>query len=128
MISADSSVKAEGSASIQITNVWPTVIGLGEIDGLDLDDATLVYQAKVRSQDLHGTAFLEMWVHFPESGPYFTRNLDDTVSRTSDWKTMGTSFVLQPGQNPDKVTLNLAINGSGTIWVDDVRLLRRPRK
>ena len=44
----------------------------------------------------------------------------------SDWKTVQTPFIFQKGQKPDKVTLNVVINGIGTVWVDDVVLSKEP--
>jgi hypothetical protein len=37
-------------------------------------------------------------------------------------------FRFQKGQRPDKVTLNLAINGKGTVWIDDIVLSKEPLK
>ena len=39
---------------------------------------------------------------------------------------MQTPFLLQPGQKPGKVTLNLVVNGKGTVWIDDVVLSKEP--
>jgi hypothetical protein len=36
--------------------------------------------------------------------------------------------MLQKGQNPDKVTLNLIINGKGTVWIDNIVLSKEPLK
>lgn len=33
---------------------------------------------------------------------------------------------LEKGQYPDNVPLNLLVDGSGTVWIDDVRLLSAP--
>ena len=30
------------------------------------------------------------------------------------------------GENPDNVKLNLVINGKGTAWIDDIRVLKGP--
>lgn len=35
-------------------------------------------------------------------------------------------FLLQQGQKADKITLNIVINGKGTVWVDDVVLTKEP--
>jgi hypothetical protein len=43
-----------------------------------------------------------------------------------DWSTLQTPFFLQPGQSAKMVTLNIVINGKGTVWVDDVHLLKEP--
>lgn len=36
--------------------------------------------------------------------------------------------MFQKGQDADKVTLNLLINGKGTAWIDDIVLSKEPLK
>jgi hypothetical protein len=123
-IETDAEVKAEGTGSIRITTKHPTTICLGEVAGLDVENAKLIYQAKVKSE-LEGVAFLEMWAHVG-GGQYFSRGLNDPIQGTSDWTALQTPFIFQKGQNPDKIILNIVINGSGTVWVDDVVLSKAP--
>lgn len=121
-IRTDTATKAEGKASVRIETAWPTTVCLGEVAGVDIDNAQLFYRARVKAQ-LEGEAYLEMWVHLG-GGQYFSRGLNDTVKGQTDWKTIQTLFNFEKGQKPDKVTLNLVINGHGTVWVDDVVLSR----
>lgn len=123
-IQSDTKVKAEGKSSIKITTLWPTTICLGEVTGLNIEGAKLVYKARVKS-DLEGTAFLEMWAHVG-GGQYFSRGMNDVVKQKTDWKVILTPFLFQKGQKPDKVTLNLVINGKGTVWIDDIVLSKEP--
>ncbi len=125
-IQTDGQVKAEGKGSIKITTLWPTTICLGEVTGLNIEGAKLVYKAKVKS-DLEGTAYLELWAHVG-GGQYFSRGMNDVVKQKTDWKTIQTPFFFQKGQKPDKVTLNVVINGKGTLWIDDVVLAKEPIK
>ncbi len=127
-IQSDSTVKAEGKASVKITTKWPTNVCLAEVTGPDIENAMLVYKAKVKS-DLQGqgTAFLEMWAHVG-GGQYFSRGMNDVVQGKTDWKTIQTPFMFQKGQKPAKVTLNIVINGPGTVWVDDIVLSKEPLK
>ncbi len=125
-ITTDGSNSSDGKGSIRVSTQWPTVINLAEIADIDIEGAILVYQAKLRSQKLTGKAYLEMWCHFAGGGQYFSRGLKSYVTGDRDWTSLETIFFLKPGQNPTKVTLNLVINGRGTVWVDAVRLLRRP--
>jgi hypothetical protein len=37
-------------------------------------------------------------------------------------------FFLKAGQKPEKITLNLVINGTGTVWIDDIVLAKEPLK
>jgi hypothetical protein len=125
-VQADAAVKAEGKGSIKITTHWPTVVCLGEVSALNIENAKLVYSAKVKS-DLDGTAFLEMWVTVA-GGQYFSKGMNDVVSQKNDWKTIQTPFMFEKGQKPDKVTLNLVINGKGTVWIDDIVLSKESLK
>ena len=125
-IEADTTVKTEGASSLRITAQWPTTVCLGEVPGPDVESATLLYSAKVKTDLAHsGTAFLELWAHVG-GGQFFSRGMNDVVSGSSDWKTIQTPFIFQQGQRPDKVTLNLVINGIGTVWIDQVVLSREP--
>ena len=126
-VSTDTTVKQEGNGSIRISTIWPTTICLGEVQALDVENARIVYQARVKSEKLEGTAFLEIWCHVGE-GQYFSRGMKSTVTGTMDWRTLQAPFFLQPGQRAKKATLNIVINGKGTVWVDDVHLLKKPLK
>lgn len=124
----DAKVKVEGASSIRITTQWPTTVCLGEVAGLDIENAKLIYAAKVKTElEGNGTAFLELWAHLG-GGQFFSKGINDPVSGKSDWKTIQTPFMFQKGQKPDKVTLNIVINGKGTVWIDDVVLSKAPLK
>ena len=125
-IQTDSKIKTEGTGSVRITTKYPTTVCLGEVTGLDVEKAKLLYTAKVKSE-LDGVAFLEMWVHVG-GGQYFSRGMNDAITGKKDWKSIHTPFMFQKGQNPDKVTLNLVINGKGTVWIDDLVLSKVPLK
>ena len=125
-IQTDPTVKTEGKGSIKITNKWPTTVYLGEVSGLNIENTRLLYKADVKS-DLEGIAFLEMWAHLG-SNQYFSKGINDTVKGKSDWKLIKTPFIFQIGQKPDKITLNIVINGKGTVWIDNIVLSKEPLK
>ena len=112
----------DGSASVRIRTGWPTTINLDTVADIDIEAATLLYQAQVRCPELAGIAFLEMWARMPDGRAYFSRGLDGPCRNSADWKTLATRFVLGDGQNPSAVILNITIDGIGTVWVDDLRL------
>jgi hypothetical protein len=127
-IEADAKVKVEGTSSLKITAQWPTTVCLGEVAGPDIENAKLIYSAKVKTElEGNGIAFLELWAHM-DGGQFFSKGINDAVSQKSDWKTIQTPFMFQHGQKPDKITLNLVINGKGTVWIDDVVLSEEPLK
>ena len=125
-IESDTKVKVEGKSSIRISTTWPATVYLGEIVKPGIENAQLIYTAMVKSE-LDGMAYLEMWAHVG-GRQYFSRGMNDMVTGKSDWKAIRTPFTFQKGQRPDKVTLNLVINGTGTIWIDEIVLSREGLK
>jgi hypothetical protein len=122
----DTENTSDGKGSLRVVAKAPTVVRLFEISDIAVENARLTYQAKLRSRNLEGQAYLEMWCHFPGRGEFFSRGLQDIVSGTMGWMTAETPFFLKKGEKPDIVKLNLVINGKGTVWIDDVRLLKGP--
>lgn len=127
-VQIDNEVSSDGNGSLRITAMEPTVVRLFEVGDIDIENARLIYQARVRTEDVDGQVYLEMWCHFPGIGEFFSRGLQTPLTGTTDWTTEKTLFFLKKGENPDNVKLNLVINGKGTAWIDDVRLLKGPLK
>jgi hypothetical protein len=122
----DKENSSDGNGSLRITAPEPTVVRLYEINGLDVENARLIYRAKVRTEAIEGQVYLEMWCHFPGRGEFFSRSLHAPLTGTTNWTTEETPFFLKKGEKPDYIKLNLVINGKGTAWLDDVRLLKGP--
>ena len=122
----DTETTSDGNGSLRIRATGPTTVRLFEITDVTVENARLTYQAKLRSRNLQGQAYLEMWCHFPGRGEFFSRGLQNTVSGTMQWITAETPFFLRKGEKPDVIKLNLVINGRGTVWIDDVRLIKGP--
>jgi hypothetical protein len=125
-VSLDSTHSYDGNGSVRFEADRPTVIRLFEIIDVNVENARLTYQAKVRTEAFQGEAYLEMWCAFDGRGEYFARDLETPLSGSTEWSTEETYFFLQRGENPDRVRLNLVVNGTGTVWVDDIRLKQGP--
>lgn len=122
----DKDDSSDGRGSLRVNADAPETIRLFEIDDIEIENARLTYQAKLRSKNLQGQAYLEMWCHFEGRGEFFSRGFQDSVSGTMKWITAETPFFLRKGEKPDIIKLNLVVNGRGTVWIDDVRLLKGP--
>jgi hypothetical protein len=122
----DKEVSSDGKGSLKIIATEPTVVRLFELGDIDVENARLIYQAKVRTEGVEGQVFLEMWCHFPGKGEFFSRGLQTPLTGTTNWTTEEAPFFLKKGENPDNVKLNLVINGKGTAWIDDIRVLKGP--
>ncbi len=125
-VTVDTAISSDGKASLRFDSPAPRVIPLIQIGDLDIENAKLVYRAKVRSHDLQGKAFLEMWCSFAGLGDYFSKGPTSTVTGSQDWTELETAFFLKSGENPVDIKLNIVIEGKGTVWIDDVRLIKEP--
>jgi hypothetical protein len=120
----DEHISSDGNGSLRVAADGPAVVRLFETGDIDIENAALIYQARVRTEGVEGQVYLEMWCHFPGKGEFFSRGLQTPLTGTANWTTEETPFFLQKGENPDNVKLNLVINGKGTAWIDDIRLLK----
>jgi len=125
-VQIDKQISSDGNGSLRITATEPTVVRLFEVGDIDVENARLIYQAKVRTEGVKGQVYLEMWCHFPGKGEFFSRGLQTPLTGTTEWTTEETPFFLKKGENPDNVKLNLVINGEGIAWIDDIRLVKGP--
>ena len=122
----DKGITSDGSGSLKMTVEKPTTIRLYETGDVDVENVRLIYQAKVRTEDVEGQVYIEMWCNFPEHGEFFSRALQSPLSGSNDWSSMVTPFLLKEGQNPNNIKINIVIDGKGTAWIDDICLLKAP--
>ena len=125
-VSFDKQISSDGNGSIRITASKPATILLYETGDIDAENARLTYRAEIRTEDVEGKVFLEMLCQFPGRGEYFSRDLGSPLTGTNEWSTEETPFFLKQGENPDNVKLNIVIDGKGTVWIDDIHLLKGP--
>jgi hypothetical protein len=124
-IELDPAVTVDGHGSLRIKSSRTTIVRLFETGNIDIEDACLVYRAKLRTENFVGRAYLEMWCRFDDRGEFFSRDLYSPLTGNVEWSSEETIFNLKKGENPDNVKLNLVIEGKGTVWIDDIHLLER---
>jgi hypothetical protein len=127
-LTIDREISSDGRVSIKATALQSSVFRLFELNDIDVENSRLTYRARLRTEAVEGQVYLEMRLGFPGRGEYFSRSLDSALNGSVDWTTVETPFLLQKGQNPDYVKLNLVIDGRGTAWIDDASLLKGPLK
>jgi len=125
-VSIDKEISSNGKSSVKMIANSPTTFKLFETGPIDVDNARLIYKAKVRTDNVKGQAFLEMWCSFPGKGEFFSRGLQNPMSGTNGWTSVETPFFLKKGEKPDNVKLNVVVDGTGTVWIDDVKLMKGP--
>jgi hypothetical protein len=128
-VTLDKQISSDGDGSLRIESTETTHIRLFETGDIDIEDARLIYQARVRTENVEGQVYQEIRCRFSSPGfpgiaESFSKGLMNSLSGTTDWTTQETPFLLQKGENPDNVKLNLVIEGKGTVWIDDIRLVK----
>jgi len=116
----DNAVSSDGKGSLRIEAEKPVVVSLYEVTDIDVENTRLLYAAHLRTENLEGRAYLEMWLVFEDVGEFFSRGLADPLIGTVGWTRREIPFFLKTGENPDRVKLNLVVDGRGTVWIDDI--------
>jgi uncharacterized protein (TIGR03067 family) len=103
-----------------------------------VEDCLIYYRAKIKSSNLHGRAYLEMWSRMPHGGEYFSKGLPSAVLGTEDWKSVEIPFVLQKDERPDMFKLGIHIEPNAvqdqpdpsrlpeTVWIKDIEVWQAP--
>jgi PEGA domain/HEAT repeats len=101
-------------------------VRLFEIPNPGMEGCRVIYRAKMKTENLEGRAYLEMWCRMPDGGEYFSKGLQSPVTGTTDWASYETPFFLKKGQRPDLIKLNVVVEGKGALWIKDVELGNAP--
>jgi len=127
VVEFDDKVSIDGKGSLKITVQNPTTINLYETGKVEIENARLIYKAKVKTEKIEGQVYLEMWCIVKGKG-YFSRGLDKALTGSVDWTALEIPFFFKKGETPDNVKLNIVINGKGTVWIDDIHIMKGPLK
>lgn len=112
----------QGSWFIDCTEAQ--TVRLFEVADPGVEQCMLIYRAKLKTENIKGQAYLEMWCRFPGKGEYFSRGLQNPATGSNDWASYETPFFLKKGEKPDLLKLNIVIKGTGKIWIKDVEVLK----
>jgi hypothetical protein len=118
-------VTAEGDSWVVDSREGRTV-RLFEVEVPQVEQCVLTYRASLRSEDLVGRGYLEMWCRVPGRGEFFSRGLDQPIRGTTGWGSYETPFYLKRDQRADLIKLNLVAEGPGRVWIKDIELLKTP--
>jgi hypothetical protein len=104
-------------------------VQLFELHNPEVGPGAIFYHADLRTEEFDGRVYLEMWCRFPGRGEFFSRGYSDALSGTTDWRSSQDSVSPQQDEKPDLIRLNLAVEGTGRVWIRHVRLAHagRPR-
>ena len=127
---ADPTITADGIAVEEdgwvIDAQQSRTVRLFEVPAPDAEHCLITYRANMKSQDVRGRAFLEMWCRFGGRGEFFSKGFQQSVQGTTHWASYEIPFYLKKDQRPDLIKLNLVVEGAGKIWMKEIELLKTP--
>ncbi|HSB36154.1 MAG TPA: hypothetical protein VLH41_04720 [Thermoanaerobaculia bacterium] len=116
--------------SLRVTNpdASPRVVPLVVIDRPGIEGPRYALRGDVRGEEIEGRAYLEMWSFFPGGGRYFSRTLADggpmaSLAGTFSFRSFVLPFTAEPGMKPERLAVNVAFPGRGTVTLGPVRLV-----
>lgn len=123
-ITQEAVVSGEGGWIVDVDE--PQTFRLFEVEIADIDNCMLTYRAKLKSEDVRGRSFLEMWCRIPDRGEFFSKGFQNPLTGTNDWASYEVPFHLKRGQQPDLIKLNLVVEDRGKVWIKDMELSYTP--
>jgi hypothetical protein len=115
---------AQGQWAIEAAET--VTVCLYEVPNPGVEQCVVNYRAELRTEDVKGRAFLEMWCRLPGRGEFFSKGFTNAVKGTCEWASYEIPFYLKAGQKPDLIRLNLVIEGGGKVWLRRLELLTTP--
>ena len=103
-------------------------VHLFEVPDPSIEQCILAYRAQMKTENVEGRVYLEMWCRLPGRGEFFSKGFHQAAKGTMDWASYEIPFYLKKGQSPDLIKLNVVAEGKGTLWIKDIELLQTPLK
>ncbi|MCK5392503.1 MAG: hypothetical protein KAJ31_08745 [Deltaproteobacteria bacterium] len=127
-VAIDTEVSSDGNGSLIIRVKEPIVVELFELNDKEFGNKRLSYRAQMRAEDLQaagdmrGISYLELIAKFPDGEELISRGPRVPISGTTEWRPAETILYLDRGTTPERLKLNLIVEGEGTVWLDSVVL------
>ena len=103
-------------------------VQLFEVPDPGVEQCMLAYRAQMKTADVQGRVYLEMWCRLPGGGEFFSRGFARAVKGTTDWASYEIPFYLKKAQRPDLIKLNVVGEGTGTLWIKNIELVQTALK
>ena len=96
--------------------------------GVNLENAQISYQARIRTEGLDGEAPIQLGVRIAGGDTYQAVPDMPPLEGSTDWVMQEANFFTGRGEKPDGIFVMLAVKGAGLVWVDHLKVLSTPRR
>ena len=106
-----------------------TTRALARLDAPGVVGPAYLVRGRVRTEDVTGIGFLEMWSDLGAQGRYFSRTLGSAgpmrnLEGTQDWRAFALPFMLGDAPTPSALELNVVLPGSGKVFLEGLELVQ----
>ncbi len=125
-------IAARGSEPecVLIENVGstPRTAKILEIDQPGITSQLYALRGRIKWEGVEGTAYLEMWNHFPDGSAYFSRTLAGhgpmaALRGSGGWRDVVLPFSAAGAtHHPSRLVVNVVLPGKGKVWVGNLVL------
>ncbi|MEM9658203.1 MAG: hypothetical protein AAF961_07570, partial [Planctomycetota bacterium] len=117
-----------GAAAWRINAADSRTVRMFALNPPVLEDCVLTYRVRMATDNVEGRVFLEMRCRFSDQEAVLSRGFHHAVSGSNDWDVYETPLLLRQGQIPEKIELNLVIEGGGTVRISAAELIATPAR
>lgn len=117
----------DGIWKVEYTEAARKTFPVAEITTPELGQEQYAVVGEVRHQGVQGKGLLEMWNHFGDRS-FFSRTVEDqgpmkALTGDSDWRSFALPFHKGEQPDPDKLVINVVLEGQGTVELRNLRLV-----
>jgi len=116
----------DGAPALRLRTKETRTFRLYELVNPPAEDCILNYRAMMKTENVEGQAYLEMWCRLPGEGESFSKGYHHAMKGSNDWAKVETPFFIQKGQRTDLIKLNLVIEGKGTVRLRNIEVVANP--
>lgn len=130
VLDAGSGGSSVGSIEIRAAAQQPGPQTLFSIENPKITATSYGIVGRVRCDGIEGTAYVEMWSHFPGGGAFFSRTLADSgpmaaLTGTAGWRPFLLPFFNSKGNPPpERLVINAYIPARGSLYLSTLRLVQ----
>jgi serine/threonine protein kinase len=117
----------EAGGSLRIESVQGAVISVAELkDVKATSGGRIMCNALLKCENAPGGAYLYLLVETNDGTQLASQKPAQMVGGTQSWLPTNSHVDLKPGTQVSRIWVNAVVQGTGTLWVDDIQIFHEP--
>ncbi len=149
-VSIDNDNTKDGNGALLIDTETPVIVELIELSDININSSRVAFSGVIKTEGLvaavgktitknigkkkknkdidqssKGIAYIEMLVRYEDGEELVSRGPRVPFSGDNDWRSAETILYVDKSENPQRVKLNLVVDGAGKVWIDSASMNKR---